>query len=44
MKLLKSNKMVIAAVLVCLSFLLFSCQKDNPENALSKKSGTIYVK
>ena len=44
MKLLKSNKMVITAVLVCLSFLLFSCQKDNPENALSKKSGTIYVK
>ena len=44
MKLLKSNKMVIAAVLVCLSFLIISCQKDSPENALSKKSGTIYVK
>ena len=44
MKTLQSNKMVIAAVLVCLSLLLFSCQKDNPEKALSKKSGTIYVK
>lgn len=27
--------MVIAAVLVCLSFVLFSCQKDNPEKPTS---------
>ncbi len=36
MKLLKTNKMVITAVLVCLSFLVFSCQKDNPEKPTSK--------
>jgi hypothetical protein len=36
MKHIKSNKTVIAAVLVCLSLLLFSCQKDNPEKPTSK--------
>ncbi len=36
MKHIKFNKTVIAAVLVCLSLLLFSCQKDNPEKPTSK--------
>ena len=36
MKHLKFNKMAMVAALICLSFLFFSCKKDNPEQPTSK--------